>query len=131
MVVVDSSALIEFLGGYSNPATDWLNHQRSFRNVIVANLVLTEVLQGIRNERRFLAVESALSRFQFAEIGSWDLAVKSARNYRTLQGLGITIRSTVDCLIATYCIENGHQLLHCDVDFDHFEHHLGLAVLHP
>jgi hypothetical protein len=131
MVVVDSSALIEFLGGYSNPATDWLNRQRSYRNVIVVNLVLTEILQGIRDERRFLAVESALGRFQFAEVGGWDLAVKSAQNYRTLRGLGITIRSTVDCMIATYCIENGHQLLHCDADFDHFERHLDLDVLHP
>jgi predicted nucleic acid-binding protein len=129
MVVVDSSALIEYLGGFSNPASDWLNRQRSFRNVLLPNLVLTEVLQGIRDERRFLEVESALSRFRFVEIDGWELSVLAARNFRNLRGLGITIRSTIDCLLATFCIENDHQLLHRDRDFDAFEQHLGLRVV--
>jgi hypothetical protein len=66
-------------------------------------------------------------------VDSYDylLAVQAASNFRTLRALGVTIRSTVDCLIATFCIKAGHQLLHCDSDYDFFERHLNLTVLHP
>jgi hypothetical protein len=60
-----------------------------------------------------------------------DLAMQSAENYRSLRRKGVTVRSTVDCLIATFCIEDGHQLLHRDRDFDLFEQHMRLHVLHP
>ena len=60
-----------------------------------------------------------------------ELAIAAAQNYRTLQRLGITVRKTIDCIIATFCIEEGYQLLHNDSDFEPFEHHLGLRVLHP
>ncbi|HZB88423.1 MAG TPA: PIN domain nuclease [Terracidiphilus sp.] len=131
MVIVDSSVLIEYLGGRSSPGTEWLRRQRNFRHVGITNLVLAEVLQGVRDNRAFLATESALNRFVFFEIGTRELAIRSASNYRTLRAAGITIRSTIDCLIATFCIESGYQLLHHDSDFDYFEATLGLCVLHP
>lgn len=131
MVIIDTSVLIEYLGGYAGPETEWLDGHSSYRGIGITNLVLTEVLQGIRDEVRFTATLKALSQFEIFEIGSNELAIQSARNYRTLRGFGITIRSTIDCLVATFCIVEGHQLLHHDRDFDAFETHLGLRVLHP
>jgi len=129
MVIVDTSVLVDFLGGFSTPQTDWLGQQGSYRNVAITSLVLTEVLQGVREDNRLDAVFRVLSRFAIFETGSRELAVQSALNYRTLRGLGVTIRSTIDCLIATFCIEEGHTLLHRDSDFDHFEEYLGLLVV--
>lgn len=131
MVIVDSSVLIEYLGGYTCAETEWLAGHSSFRGIGITNLVLTEVLQGIRDEGQFAATLRALNQFQLFEIGSNELAIQSARNYRTLRGLGITIRSTIDCLVATFCIEESHTLLHRDSDFDYFKEHLGLRVLDP
>jgi|ERR1017187_5063508 predicted nucleic acid-binding protein len=131
MVIVDSSVLIDYLGGYSNPETEWLDAQVSFRRIGITSLILTEVLQGIRDDARFAGTLKALSKFAIFEVGSNELAIQSARNYRTLRGLGVTIRSTVDCLVATFCIEQSHELLHHDSDFDSFEKHLGLRVMHP
>jgi predicted nucleic acid-binding protein len=131
MVILDTSVLIDYFGNYSNPQTDWLDRQLSLRRIGITSLVLTEGLQGIRDEVQFTTTLKALSQFQVFEIGSNDLAVQSARNYRTLRGLGVTIRSTIDCLVATFCIEEDHELLHRDSDFDYFEQHLGLRVLDP
>ena len=123
--------LIEYLGGYASAETEWLDGHSSFRGIAITNLILTEVLQGIRDEVRFAATLKALSQFVVFEAGSRELAIQAARNYRTLRGLGITIRSTIDCLVATFCIEEDHELLHRDSDFDYFKQHLGLRVLNP
>lgn len=131
MVIVDSSVLIEYLGGYKRAETEWLDGHSSFRGIGITNLILTEVLQGIRDEVQFAATLKALSQFRVFEIGSNEIAIQSARNYRTLRGLGVTIRSTIDCLVATFCIEEDHELLHRDSDFDYFKQHLGLRVLNP
>src|SRR5579863_988653 len=111
--------------------TLWLQQQLGFRRIGITTLTECEVLQGIREEEAFVATLRHLRTFAVLEIGSQDLAIASARNYRTLRGLGITIRNTIDCLVATFCIENGHELLHRDQDFDWFERHLGLQVLKP
>jgi|ERR1035437_1287284 predicted nucleic acid-binding protein len=131
MVIVDTSVLIDYFGNFSNPQTDWLDRQIGLQRMAITSLVLTEVLQGIREESRFTATVSALSQFTIFEIGSRELAIQSALNYRVLRGLGATIRSTIDCLIATFCIEEGHELLHHDSDFDSFQRHLGLLVIDP
>jgi predicted nucleic acid-binding protein len=131
MVIVDTSVLIDYFGGYSNPQTEWLDQQASFRHIGIPSLVLTETLQGIRDERKFAATAKELSRFAIFEIGGRELAIQSARNYRILRGLGVTIRSTIDCLIATFCIEEGHELLHHDCDFEFFRRHLGLRIFKP
>jgi len=131
MVIVDTSVMIDFLGGYSNSQTDWLRGQGNFRNVGMTSLIVMEVLQGIRDDGRFDATWNILSRFAIFETGSRELAIQSAFNYRVLRGQGVTIRSTIDCLIATFCIEEGHRLLHRDSDFDFFEQRLGLLVVDP
>ncbi len=129
MVIVDTSVLIDFLGNFSTPQAVWLQRENRLRRIGITSLALTEVLQGIRETTRFAPTLSALSHFRVFEIGSRELAIQSAMNYRTLRARGITIRSTIDCLIATFCIEERHELLHCDSDFDSFEEHLGLVVV--
>jgi len=129
MVIVDSSVLIDYLGNFSNPQTKWLDREIGLQRIGTTSLILTEVLQGIRENNRFAATLSAMSRFTIFETGSRELAIQSALNYRVLRGLGVTIRNTIDCLVATFCIDEGHRLLHRDSDFDHFHRHLGLLVV--
>jgi predicted nucleic acid-binding protein len=129
MVIVDSSVLIDFLAGKRNEQTDWLNLHLGFEPIGITSLILCEVLQGIRSDKRFAETVDALSQFVLFETGSAALAIASARNYRRLRELGVTIRNTVDTFVATFCIEEDFELLHHDIDFDHFKTHLGLSVV--
>jgi hypothetical protein len=131
MVIVDTSVWIDFLNRKSTPETLWLRDRRGGNAIGLTTLVLVEVLQGIRFERRFREAESHFRLLPVFDGVSTQIALQSAQNYRTLRGLGVTIRSTVDCLIATFCIEKRHRLLHHDSDFNHFEQHLGLLVVDP
>ena len=131
MVIVDSSVLIDFLADRHNEQTDWLNLHIGFEPIGITSLILSEVLQGIRSDKRFAETVDALSQFAVFETGRTELAIASARNYRTLRGLGITIRNTIDTFVATFCIEEDHQLLHHDSAFDYFEDHLELQVVDP
>ena len=94
-------------------------------------MILCEVLQGVRDDNTARKVEDLLLRFELFEIGGIDLAREAARNYRTLRRRGRTVRKTIDCLIATFCIREGHSLLHRSRDFDPFEEYLDLSVIHP
>ncbi len=131
MVIVDSSVWIDYLNGELNTQTAWLENALGKQLVGLTSLVLCEVLQGFRQERHFLEAREQLLSFPVFEGANSDVAVTSAQNFRTLQRLGITVSKTIDCLIATFCIQEGHQLLHRDSDFDFFEQHLGLRVVHP
>ncbi len=97
----------------------------------LTDLILCEVLQGIRSDRSFSAIAAQLRDFPVFDTGGEALAVASARNYRNLRSHGITVRKTIDCIIATHCIRSRHTLLHRDADFDGFEQHLVLRVIHP
>jgi predicted nucleic acid-binding protein len=129
MVIVDSSVMIDYLGGVSNAQTDWLELHIGTEPLGITSLILSEILQGIRSDKRFAETVEALDQFVIFETGSTGLAIAAARNYRTLRGLGITVRNTIDTFVATFCIENGNRLLHRDTDFDHFHHHLGLLLV--
>ena len=131
MVIVDTSVWIDFLNEKSTPETTWLRSGHDGKAIGLTTLVLTEVLQGVRFDRRFRLAESYFRQLPVFDGVSGRLALQSAQNFRILRGLGVTLRSTIDCLIATFCIENGHQLLHCDNDFKQIERHLGLRVVHP
>jgi predicted nucleic acid-binding protein len=89
------------------------------------------VLQGVVNDAHCDAVQKALQRFEVYETGTIELAVEAAANYRRLRAADRTVRKTIDCLIATFCLVKGHALLHNDRDYDPFEEHLGLRVIHP
>ena len=131
MVIVDTSVWIDFLQNALTPQALWLERAISHQEIGLTSLVLCEILQGVRNNARFEALRRDLLRFPVFDSCAVGLAVASARNDRLLREKGYTIRKTIDCLIATLCIQSGFQLLHNDRDFTPFEIHLGLKVLHP
>jgi predicted nucleic acid-binding protein len=131
MVIVDTSVLIDYFADRRTPQTEWIERYCDSRPIGITSLILSEILQGIRSDRQFAETLGALEEFAVFDTGSPALAISSARNYRALRKLGVTIRSTIDCLTASFCIEESHELLHSDHDFDALERHLGLAVLHP
>ena len=131
MVVVDTSVWIDFLNGVTNPETEWLDLRLDHERVGLTTIVLTEVLQGLRDDREAAAVQAELLKFEVIDLIDVALATEAAHNYRRLRHAGRTIRKTVDVLIATYCIREQHSLLHRDRDFDVFEDLLGLTVIHP
>ena len=131
MVIVDSSVWIDALWGTQNRQSIWLDSALGHEPIGITSLILAEVLQGVRADRHFRQCRRRLLELPVFEVLTVDLAVASARNYRNLRHLGVTVRKSVDCIIATFCIESGYQLLHRDRDFDAFERHLGLQVIHP
>ncbi len=131
MIIVDTTVWVDYLRGSRNPETEWLEREADRRRLGLPDLVLCEVLQGVRGEQEFGWVRTELQRFKLFETGGEALVIEAARNYRTLRDQGLTVRKTIDCLIATFCMANGHALLHRDRDFDAFEKILGLAVIHP
>jgi len=131
MVIVDTTVWIDYLAGKTNAQTTWLEIHADRQRLGLTDLILCEILQGIRTEADVKKVRHELSRFAIFSTGGEDLAVASAQNYRTLRRRGITVRTTIDCLIATFCLREGHPLLHHDSDFNPFETHLGLQVIHP
>jgi predicted nucleic acid-binding protein len=131
MVIVDTSVWIDYLNDKATPQTLWLEFAIGRVSIGLSSLILCEVLQGFRDNDEARRTRKKLLEFPVFETGGVGLAIQSAENYRSLRRKGVTIRSTIDCLIATFCIEGGHQLLHRDSDFDRFEEHMKLSVLHP
>jgi hypothetical protein len=131
MTIVDTTVWIDYLRGAANPHTDWLDRELNRQRLGLTDLILCEILQGIGGDSTFTRVRRDLSRFEVFDTGGEALAVASARNYRSLRSSGHTVRKTIDCLIATFCLTERHSLLHRDHDFDPFEKYLGLRVVHP
>ena len=131
MVIVDSSVWIDYLNGVENPESDWLEWHVDQQRLGLTTIILTEVLQGIGDEKTAGMVYRELQQFEIFVASSASLAVAAGRNCRTLRRRGKTVRKTIDVLIATFCIEERHSLLHRDRDFDPFEQLLGLSVVHP
>lgn len=126
MIVVDSSVWIDFLNGRKAPHVRQLSAVLGTDEIIVGDLMLCEVLQGLDDERAALEVEALLRRFEIVSMAGDAVAVAAARNFRSLRRRGITIRKTIDLLIGTWCIENRRPLLHNDKDFRPMALHLGL-----
>lgn len=129
MVIVDSSVWIDYLNGVTNPETQWLDLRLDTVRFGLTTTILTKVLQGFRDEREAAAVQAELLRFEILELHDVGLAVAAASYYRGLRRKGVTVRKTIDVIIAAYCIGDAHQLLHRDRDFDAFEQHYGLQVI--
>ena len=131
MILVDSSVWIGYFNGKRSWQTDVLDNLLSQVPIFMGDLILTEVLQGFRADRDFDAAKSHLDAMPFRSMGGYEVALKSARNYRTLRKKGVTVRKTIDVIIATFCITEGLTLLHDDRDFDPMVSHLSLKVLRP
>lgn len=127
MIVVDSSVWIDFLNGRDAPHVRRLHACLGVEEIVVGDLMLCEVLQGLKDERAARSVEALLRRFDIVPMGGDKIAVSAARNFRTLRRKGITVRTTIDLLIGTWCIENRAALLHNDNDFRPMARHLGLV----
>jgi predicted nucleic acid-binding protein len=129
MIVVDSSVWIGHLRNLETRAVRALRALDDPSLILVGDIVLLEVLQGARDEAQAIRIERDLRQFQVEAMMSGDLAVRAARNYRTLRERGVTIRKTVDVIIATFCVDRKHALLHDDRDFDAFADQLGLRAI--
>ena len=131
MLIVDTSVWVDYFKGIENSQTNYLHAILNQTPILIGDLNLAEVLKGFRYDPDFESVRRALGKYAQVSMVSPVLAVQSARNYRVLRQKGVTVRKTIDSLIATYCIENSHELLHNDSDFDGYEKYLGLRVVHP
>jgi len=129
VILVDSSVWIDYFKGRVTAQTDLLEGLLDSQELAIGDLILTEVLQGCKLDKEFNEVRRLLGRLDLVVLGGEDVAVEAAKNYRRLRGLGVTVRGTVDVVLATRCIVSGHELLHSDRDFDAFERHLGLRCL--
>lgn len=130
-IFVDSSVWIDYFNGAATREADHLDSLLGRAPLVIGDLVLAEVLQGFRRDRDWRKARQALLTFPVLPLSGVELALKSAANYRTLRARGITVRTMVDCWIATFCIENGFELLQRDRDFPPFERYLGLRLVRP
>lgn len=128
MIVVDSSVWIDYFNGVDSRTTDRLDALLGVEPLAVGDLILTEVLQGFRNDAHYRTAKELMTSLTVFELLGQALAIKSADNYRVLRARGITVRRTVDVIIATYCIERELPLLFEDKDFLPFARELGLRV---
>ena len=131
MILVDSSVWIDYFNGNPTWQTDLLDSYLSDLPIIMGDLILTEVLQGFRSDKDFKTARSFLDSLPFRQMGGYNVAIQSAQNYRKLRKAGITVRKTIDVIIATFCIIEGLTLLHDDRDFDPISASFPLKISSP
>lgn len=131
MIIVDTSVWIDYFRGIETAQATWLDTQLDHQRLAITDLILCEILQGISSEKEYRETRDAMFQFEILSTGGTELALAAADNYRVLRKKGITIRKTIDCLIASFCLLNDHSLLHNDSDYDGFENELGLNIIHP
>lgn len=129
MILVDSSVWIDYFRGKATAQTGLLEGRLDSQELAIGDLNFMEVLQGCRVEKDFKEVRRLLGRLELIVLGGEDVVLEAAKNFRKLRALGVTVRGTIDVLLATRCIVSGHQLLHSGRDFDAFERHLGLRCV--
>jgi len=127
VILVDSSVWIDYFRGIATPQSDRLDGLLGSEPLAIGDIVLTEVLQGFASEPDVDQALRLMASLTLVQIVDRDIAVQAARHFRTLRARGITVRKTIDTLIATRCIHDGLTLLYSDRDFDPFVTHLDLA----
>ena len=131
MILVDSSVWIDYFGGRSTEQVEALDLLLGRDELAVGDVVLAEVLQGFTSDEAFDRALLLLTSFTVLIVSDDDIAIQAARNFRFLRACGVTVRKTIDTLIATRCIQDGHRLLYSDRDFDPFVKYLGLNSTAP
>jgi predicted nucleic acid-binding protein len=126
MILVDSSIWIDYFRGAATPEVNLLDRLLDTDELAVGDLILAEVLRGFTSDVEFAKARQIMTLPAFIEIGGLEVALQAAENFRALRHRGITVRKTVDTLIATRCIIENIPLLYSDRDFDPFVEHLGL-----
>lgn len=129
MILVDSSVWIDYFRGSITAQTEKLDRLLGNEPLAIGDLILTEVLQGFADDRDFNTAKKMLTALTVVELGGQEVAIQAAHNFRKLRNRGVTVRKTIDTVIATRCIESGYDLLHDDRDFQPFVEHLGLRVV--
>ncbi len=128
MVVVDTSVWIDYVNGSITPQTNLLDIELENNRIITGDLIIVEFLQGFIDDTQYYKAKELMESLEYFDFVGKDIAIKAAENFRKLRKSGITIRKTIDVLIATFCIENGFELIHDDRDFDQMEEILGLRI---
>ena len=129
MILVDSSVWIDYFTGADSPQADQLDALLGVEPLLTGDLILAEVLQGSTSDRDYRQAKRLLESFEVVSLAGHEVCVQAADNLRALRRKGVTIRKTIDTVIATCCIRNNYALLHSDRDFDPFVEHLGLRVV--
>jgi predicted nucleic acid-binding protein len=128
MIVADTSVWIDYLRGIDAPHTNALDDELQNNRIITGDLIITEFLQGFRNEKDYSEAKNIMDALEYRDFVGRDIALKAAQNFRILRTSGITVRKTIAVIIATFCIENNFPLIHNDRDFDPMEQYLGLKI---
>ena len=128
MIVADTSAWIDYFNGVLAPHTDRLDSDLETHIIIIGDLIIAELLQGFKTDKEYTTAKKIIENLEYRDFVGKEIAIKTANNYRYLRKNGITVRKTIDVIIATFCTENEYQLIHNDKDFDPLEEHLGLKV---
>lgn len=131
MILVDSSVWIDYFRGTPTPQAERLDALLGAESLIIGDLVLAEVLQGFVSDADYNEARKLLSTLTVVDLCGAELAIRAAQNFRRLRAEGITVRKTIDTVIATRCIESGFTLLYSDRDFDPFVQYLGLKSAMP
>jgi predicted nucleic acid-binding protein len=131
MILVDSSVWIDYFRGVATPQTEMLDSLLGTEPVATGDLILVEVLQGFAGDRDFNRAKKLLTSLIVVDLGGREIAIQAAKNFRALRAMGVTVRKTIDTVIATRCIVNGFKLLYSDRDFDPFVQHLRLRSALP
>jgi len=131
MILVDSSVWIDYFRGVPTPQANMLDSLLGSEPLVTGDLILAEVLQGFGSDRGFNQARKLLTSLAVIDLGGKDIAIQAAKNFRALRAMGVTVRKTIDTVIATRCIESGFNLLYSDRDFDPFVQHLGLRSAFP
>jgi len=128
VILVDSSVWIDYFNGVETPETDRLDALLGSELLLTGDIVMAEVLQGFRHDSDFRRARLALDQLVFRPMLGREIALASARHSRRPRARAVTVRKTIAMFIATFCLENGHALLHSDRDFDAIAEHLGLKM---
>jgi len=128
VILVDSSVWIDYFRGKSTAESDCLDSLIGSEPLLIGDLIMVEVLQGFASKRDFNQARRLLSTMRVIDLAGAQIAIRAAQNFRALRLLGVTVRKTIDTIIATRCIEDDIRLLYSDRDFDPFVRHLGLRT---
>ena len=131
MILVDSSVWIDYFRGTATPQAEKLESLLGTEPIATGDLILTEVLQGFVSDRDFNQARKLLTSLVVVDLAGQEIAIQAAKNFRALRALGVSVRKTIDTVIATRCIESRLPLLYSDRDFDPFVLHLGLRSALP
>ena len=129
MILVDSSVWIDYFNGVDNPQANYLYDNLGSEVFVTGDLIMLEVLQGFGSDKDFETGRRIMESLPFFSLCGKEVAIATSKNYRILRKKGITIRKTIDMVIATFCIENRIRLLHNDKDFLPLQEFAGLEAI--